>query len=507
MSDIIIGKHTLESLTSGMYSDPYVVFREYIQNAADSIDSAYETAVLKPGEDRITITLAPSERKIIIEDNGMGVAKENALKSLVSIGNSKKSSESERGFRGIGRLSGLSYCSKLVFETSCLGEAIKTIVVFDAKKLSYLLMSDTGADITVTDVLQEVYSIERDSCSSKEHFFRVIMEGVEESSGLNKIDDVLDYLSQNVPVPYSPDFSWGKEIEKRLKREGYESRKYNLLLLFGPNTFPVYKPYKDVFLVDKGKNLTDSIRDISIVKIQQSSGAISAIGWLAKTNYLGSIYDKSIKGIRLKKGNILIGDSQTLNVVFKDARFNGWSVGEIFAIDPRLVPNARRDNFEKNSTFFVLTEQLQKVAAEITRDIRAASLKRNRELAEVLEKAKSSAQNAALAIENNKINMSEKSRIEQQLASAKKAVSDSTISDETGLYFQEIAFDELDMLIGTIKGATSFKAINTLTSLSKAEKKILEHVFSVIVDKLGSEGDSIIDAIIDDFAGNSMSNK
>lgn len=45
------------------------------------------------------------------------------------------------------------------------------------------------------------YSIERDSCSSKEHFFRVIMEGVEESSGLNKIDDVLDYLSQNVPVP------------------------------------------------------------------------------------------------------------------------------------------------------------------------------------------------------------------------------------------------------------------------------------------------------------------
>lgn len=258
-------------------------------------------------------------------------------------------------------------------------------------------MSDTGADITVTDVLQEVYSIERDSCSSKEHFFRVIMEGVEESSGLNKIDDVLDYLSQNVPVPYSPDFSWGKEIEKRLKREGYESRKYNLLLSFGPNTFPVYKPYKDVFLVDKGKNLTDSIRDISIVKIQQSSGAISAIGWLAKTNYLGSIYDKSIKGIRLKKGNILIGDSQTLNVVFKDARFNGWSVGEIFAIDPRLVPNARRDNFEKNSTFFVLTEQLQKVAAEITRDIRAASLKRNRELAEVLEKAKSSAQNAALA--------------------------------------------------------------------------------------------------------------
>lgn len=45
MKDIVIGKHTLESLTSGMYSDPFVVFREYIQNATDSIDAAYKEKV------------------------------------------------------------------------------------------------------------------------------------------------------------------------------------------------------------------------------------------------------------------------------------------------------------------------------------------------------------------------------------------------------------------------------------------------------------------------------
>lgn len=499
MSDIIIGKHTLESLTSGMYSDPYVVFREYIQNAADSIDSAYETAVLKPGEDRITITLSPSEEKIIIEDNGVGVAKENALKSLVSIGNSKKSSDSERGFRGIGRLSGLSYCSKLVFETSCFGEAIKTTVVFDAKKLSYLLMSDTETDISVTDVLQEVYSIKRDSCSSKEHFFRVIMEGVDESSGLNKFEDVLDYLSQNVPVPYSPDFSWGIEIEKRLKREGYESRKYNLHLLFGPNTVPVYKPYKDVFLVDKGKNITDNIRDISIVKIQQTSGNLSAIGWLAETNYLGSIYDKSIKGIRLKKGNILIGDSQTLNVVFKDARFNGWSVGELFVIDPSLVPNARRDNFEKNPAFFSLHEQLMTIASGITKEIRSASLKRNSELAEAL---KHSEQIISIAEEEviNGISSSQKGAIVQKVDAARKkltAVSTQMDSDE---YYQSVAFEELDILIGKIKGATEYKSINISNTLSKAEKKILEQVFDVITRTTDSKiAEELISKILDSF--------
>ncbi len=58
------------------------------------------------------------------------------------------------------------------------------------------------------------------------------------------------------------------------------------------------------------------------------------------------------------------------------------------------------------------------------------------------------------------------------------------------------------MLIGSLKGATAFKAINTLKTLNKSEKKILEHVFSVIVDQLGPNADRLIDALIDDFAGN-----
>ena len=40
--EIIIGKYTLESLTNGMYSNPLDLYREYIQNAVDSIDSAQE---------------------------------------------------------------------------------------------------------------------------------------------------------------------------------------------------------------------------------------------------------------------------------------------------------------------------------------------------------------------------------------------------------------------------------------------------------------------------------
>lgn len=94
---IIIGKHTLESLTSGMYSDPYVVFREYIQNSVDSIDAAIDNGTLTTGEDQIVVQLRPTEQEITIRDNGTGISNTEAEKVLISIGNSQKTSDSSRG--------------------------------------------------------------------------------------------------------------------------------------------------------------------------------------------------------------------------------------------------------------------------------------------------------------------------------------------------------------------------------------------------------------------------
>lgn len=89
MSSIIIGKHTLESLTSGMYSDSYVVFREYIQNSVDSIDEAVRLGILTPGAEQIVVRLAPTENQIVITDNGLGILSSEVEKTLISIGNSK----------------------------------------------------------------------------------------------------------------------------------------------------------------------------------------------------------------------------------------------------------------------------------------------------------------------------------------------------------------------------------------------------------------------------------
>lgn len=500
MDNIVIGKHTLESLTSGMYSDPYVVYREYIQNSTDSIDDAFRKGLLNPGEDNINIDINPTERRITIFDNGCGVASNLAIKTLISIGNSNKDSSTSRGFRGIGRLSALSYCSKLTFETSCFSEKHGTRIVINSKQLSELLGQTTNGDITVVDVLQQVFTHSVFPEKSKRHYFRVIMDGVDISSGLTSVSDVVSYISQNAPVPYDKStFPWGYEIVQRIRKEGFSIRSYNIFVCSGNKHQKIYKPYKDQFLSDKSKQIYDRIHDIEILKFSKPDGAISAIGWIAKTSFLGSIYDKSIKGLRLRRGNILIGDHQTLNILFKDARFNGWSIGEIFAIDPLLIPNARRDNFEKNDAYFSLIEQMTPLAAKITKTIRSTSAARNQELSFAL-KALDDVRTQANEALSSGISSSKKGVIRGNLSKTQALVRDIPTTGDADLYFREIAFEELDMLLGRIKGATSYKALNTFDHLSSTEKHILEKVFNILISTNQENASQIIDAILDGFA-------
>ena len=392
----------------------------------------------------------------------------------------------------------------MVFQTSYPGESKATIISIDAEKLSVLLLDSSDIDVSVVDVLQKVYEVKTKPEKEKAHYFIVRLIGVDENSRLNDYDEVVDYLSQNTPVPYEPTFVWGKEICNRLRKEGCEVQSYNIVVQFGTMVRAIYKPYKDKVLVDKvlvdkGKNIYDSIQDIEIVKIVRPNGSLAAVGWLATTNYKGRIHDKTVKGLRLRKGNILIGDHQTMNVAFKDARFNGWSMGEIYATDKDLIPNARRDNFEKNQAYFVLFEQLSLLAATITKEIRSASLKRNSELSNAMEQLDKATKLASEAIDNG-ITSVQKGTITQKLKSAHDAVSNSVAKDNTDEHFQEIAFEELDMLIGKFKGATSYKALNTIGKLSNTEKKILERVFNVI-DGMGIDNaKKIIDEIINEFS-------
>lgn len=114
----IIGKNIIESLTLGMYENPFCIYREYIQNAADAIDKAEALGFFSSGElPAIEIKIDEKKHEVIISDNGVGIAEPHAYETLTDIAASTKIVGKDKGFRGIGRLAGLAYCEKLIFET------------------------------------------------------------------------------------------------------------------------------------------------------------------------------------------------------------------------------------------------------------------------------------------------------------------------------------------------------------------------------------------------------
>lgn len=385
--EITIGKYTLESLTTGMYKDPFILYREYIQNSTDSIDKAVQRGVIAKGEEFIKVIVDHVENQIIIEDNGMGIKNESAYKVLTDIGNSKKRHTNHKGFRGIGRLGGISYCEKLIFETSYLNEGLKTIVEFDSNRLKELLIPGAYEDYTMVDVIKEITTKKTDTEDKNKHYFKVILKGVSTKYKLLDSDKVINYLSQVAPIPFNKRFKLADKINNMLKELSLQNDEYNLY--FGKTQDelkPIFKPYKRKFYADISKKIEDIIEDINfkVIKNDYLDKTVAVI-WYGRSKLLGTILDEKVKGLRVRKSGILIGDRFLLNDMFKEERFNGWIQGEVLVFDDNIIPNARRDDFEKNDEYLFLMDSIKQVAAEITVEIREASKLRNQKKNDVAE--------------------------------------------------------------------------------------------------------------------------
>ena len=129
-------------------------------------------------------------------------------------------------------------------------------------------------------------------------------------------------------------------------------------------------------------------------------GELYAIGWYADCNWLGSLSEAEISGMRVRKGNILIGDARTLNSIYREQRFNGWVQGELFVVTDKLVPNARRDDFEQNDAYKKLMRALYDgIGNDITKTIREASAARNNPSARIIQEVQSQVREATETIE------------------------------------------------------------------------------------------------------------
>jgi len=359
-----IGYQMLDIITSGMYDDPLMIYREYIQNAVDSIDIAVQEGKLHSGEGRISILISGLNRSVSIEDNGGGIPEANAKRVLLDLGCSPKDGSGQRGFRGIGRLGGLAYCDLLRFETRSSDEKTVTIVEWDKKCLDDL-SKQKNQKASLVEIVNNITRIFTRKATEKDpqHFFRLQMENVQKfhSDKLMNTKMIKEYLSQVAPVPYdSAEFSFAERLDKYFSViSGYKG--YNITI----NSERILRPYSNRIQISDG--VTDEIGDIECFEFTTTDGKPLALGWYAKTNFKASLPSQVImRGIRVRHGNLEVGDEYFLSPFFKERRFATWNIGEIQLYDHKIKPNARRDGFEQTPEYERFLEQASLLGRQLS---------------------------------------------------------------------------------------------------------------------------------------------
>ena len=347
MKEYVFGANILENLTTGMYQDSKIIYREYIQNACDQIDKAYKAGLLRTGEGRIDIWLDAENRTVSIEDNATGIEASEFERTLADIAYSDKRLGEDKGFRGIGRLCGLAYCKELIFTATAKGENTISIMKCDAAGMRELISANEhGEKHTASEVLRSIYSFStRETLDVDAHWFKVEMIGINnENTDLLDFAQIKEYLSFVAPVPYQNTFIFRTEVYQHARDLSFTIDEYTICL----DGEQVFKKYKTNFKTSKGD---DEVFNLAFKEIYDSQNNLLAWLWIGVSHFKAVISKEcKMRGLRLRKENIQIGSEDALQKLFNEDRGHHYFIGEVFAVAKDLIPNSQRDYFNENTS-------------------------------------------------------------------------------------------------------------------------------------------------------------
>ena len=366
LPDKLIGSDLLRLVTSGIHTAPLSIYREYIQNAADSI-----AAFGAPDAGKVEINIDPAGRRVVIRDNGLGLSRGQALRELTPVANSAKRVGVDRGFRGIGRLSGLTFGDSVIFRTRQQDDEPVISVRWDGAGLR----KKVTTNLSVEQLIAECVSVETVSGGEwPARFFEVEINGIARfaAGSILNAKVVRDYIGEICPVPFVPDFQYVGNIANIFA--GVQPPLELNVHLNGEET-SITRPHGKNGALPEQFEFTE-FESISIPAVE--TDRIAAIGWIAHSSYPGALPKKTaVRGIRARIGNIQIGDETLFDHLFVEDRFNRWCVAEIHVLDARIVPNGKRDYFEPGPHIRNLENQLGAITRKIEKRCRAASAERN----------------------------------------------------------------------------------------------------------------------------------
>lgn len=368
----VIGIDLLKMLMLQLYSNPRCIYREYIQNALDSINEAVKSKILTQEKDgRVSISIKKND--ICIEDNGTGIQSDRAVKILTDIANSVKNGIDTAGQFGVGRLSGGGYCEVLEFETTYIGEDVSTIVSLDTMALRDLI-DKRETDISAEDAMRIICTTRAVPAKKEDHKFIVRLKNVINSREiLLDIDEIKNYITEYAPIDYSVLFN--SLVNSSPQTEFVKRHKQIDKIRVSLND------YSDI---EKGYGVKIAGTDDHIEKIRYFElpehpkyGSLGW-GWYAVTEFSVQINEEKdgCVGIRLRKHNISL-DKNILNSCFKESRGNKYFYGEIFITNDNIVPDSGRQGLAAGEEAEALMAEIKRYFTNTLRQVyyRANKLK------------------------------------------------------------------------------------------------------------------------------------
>jgi len=364
MAQIKFGLRLLETLTSALYDNPIVLFREYVQNSVDAYNRALDDNLEPIKNFKIDINIDDKNRTIIVIDNGYGISEKLFLTKMTDIGvDSKSDLSSQIGFRGIGRLSAIPFCKNLIFNNKPKGSQNILVFTWNGDKFNDMLAKNSKIELSKAFEKITTFTSIKYEGSINDHFFKVVIENYnEEIKELVQQNDLKKQLSSLLPLKYDPKFTFQEEIKRKYKKllnGELDQTAYNITL----NSDLLFKPYLNDNILEAGINFWELKFPKTVDGVDEPFGLL----WFTFNRRIIANPIDQPYGILVRSKNMLMGDNNSLvNIIFRNKPDGYISThreltqtlqgvyGEMLIYSTRFKDNARRDWFKLDESSIVL---------------------------------------------------------------------------------------------------------------------------------------------------------
>lgn len=327
--------HIIKALAGGLYPDKFHVIREYIQNAFDAVIDWKSSK----NDKNIAMTVSIQKPSIFIHDNGTGMDR-HTLNEYRKVGFSKKIIGESVGFRGIGKLAGISIANKLIVTTSPFGTAEKYTLVFDAEAMLKDIdeLKKKRANIPLNTLIEKHTKLSSDIEEKDKHYTMVELHKIKPDSRiLFDKAKLIDYLSKNAPVPFDPNFTHAKDIQDGIKKfvNDYDCVELSV------DAQKVYKPF------------AQNLKAPQHILVWHSKDKKKLLGfcWYCENDEKGQVHPLDISGLVYRYKNFAVGDHELPRMTLWNTspHLSYYFIGEIYICCVEMIPTSQRDDFEQNT--------------------------------------------------------------------------------------------------------------------------------------------------------------